>query len=218
MAYDVNECESWPNIPVTVIPRFDQPSYNYNVNLNQVQALANNPKRSVHGGHHGITLGLTQYEPIIQFVAPMKGIKMPNGLACAHVEHLEATIGYKNVVIYIPREVPQGSCGFDQVMAHEQKHIEVNRQILVEYTPRIQQKLQEYLKINGVFKQIQADYAEKLLNERLQAILNETAMQVFTENSRRQQLVDTAEEYRRVNSMCNGQLGKTATHYMQQGR
>jgi hypothetical protein len=98
-------------------------------------------------------------------------------------------------------------------MFHEQKHVSVNRAILNEYAPKIAQKLQDYLRMNGVFKEANPDYATSLLNQKLKAILDDMSMRIFTENQRRQQLVDSPEEYRRVGATCNGQLVQAAQQY-----
>ncbi len=187
-------CDSYTDVPVNIQPRFDDPVYDFSANIAGIQSLANDPSHAVHGNHKNLTLGLTLYQPILEFHVPIKGVKFSNGLACAHVDHVEVVIGYKDVRVYIPREVPQGSCGFNEVIAHEQKHIEVNRQILGEFAPRIAERLQAYLKLNGTFREEDPDYAAKILNQKLQAILDDMAGEMVAENQRRQRLVDSPEE------------------------
>lgn len=213
-----DECAAYPNVPINVNPVFDEPRYNYTVDIGGLQKLAQDPQHTVHGGHNGLTLGLTRYEPILEFRIPIRTVKFPDGVSCVHVDHVDVNIGYRKVVVYIPKEVPNGSCGFDQVMAHEQKHVAVNRDILNEYAPTIAQKLQDYLRVNGVFKEANADYASQLLNEKLKAILFDMSNQIFTENQKRQQLVDSPEEYRRVSAACNGQLTQAAQQYYRTGK
>ena len=211
------DCSSYPNIPINVVPRFDEPTYNFNLDLETLQSLAKDSVHNVHAGHKGLTLGLTRYEPILEIRIPVKGVVVDGGLACAHVEQVDVSFGYKDVTVFIPREVPSGSCGFREVMFHEQKHIAVNRQILKEFTPIIEEKLQAYLKLNGVFREENMDYAADLLQKKIRIILNEIALQITTENIRRQELVDSPEEYRRVSATCNGELRQTATQYLRSG-
>jgi len=213
-----SECASYPDIPVNIQPRFDDPVYDLSAGIATIQNLANDTAHTIHENHKNLTLGLTHYESVLEFHVPIKGIKFPNGLTCAHVEHVDVVIGYKDVTVYIPHEVPQGSCGFTEVMAHEQKHIDVNRQILQEYAPHIAERLQAYLKLNGVFREENSDYAVSLLNQKLQAILDELATQMIGENRRRQQLIDSPAEYRRISTACNGQLTQTATQFLRSGR
>jgi len=212
------ECASYPTVPVNVTPVFDEPHYDYTTNIANLQGLAQDTRHTVHGSHRGLVLGLTRYNPVLEFRVPMRRLTFPDGLTCAHVDHVDVTIGYRDVVVLIPKEVPQGSCGFKEVMFHEQKHIAVNRAILDEYSPLITKKLQDYLRLNGVFREPNPDYAVSLLNQKLNAILHDMADQIVTENSRRQQLVDSPEEYRRVSATCNGQLIDAATQYYRGGK
>lgn len=215
-AQDYEGCPSYPNVPITVNPRFDEPRYDYSANIPAIRALAGGDSR--RGIRESITLGLTRYEPVLSFRVPIKTRTLPDGLSCSWVEEVEVTIGYKNVVVYIASEIPQNSCGFEKVLEHEQKHINVNRQILNEYVPKIQDRLASYLKLNGVFRQTNPDYASKLLDEKLNGILNDTAQQIVSENENRQHQVDTPEEYRRISYSCNGQLANISTQFLRNGR
>lgn len=207
------ECAPYPTVPIDLTPVFDEPAYDYSLGIGALQGLSQDPSHIVHGSHHGLTLGLTRYEPVLEFRVPVRSITFPGGLACAHVQHVDVTIGYRNVTVYIPHEVPQGSCGFNEVMLHEQKHIAVNRAILNEYAPLITKKLQDYLRLNGVFREQNSDYAIELLNKKLKAILDDVSAQISVENQRRQQLVDSPQEYRRVSATCNGQLNQAASQF-----
>jgi hypothetical protein len=213
-----NTCESYPDIPINVTARFDEPAYDYTVDLAALQALAHDPRYVVHGGHTGLTLGLTRYQPLIEFKVPVQTMEFSDALACARVDHVDVTFGYQAVTVYVPREIPQGSCGFDQVFAHEEKHIAVNRQILDEYVPRIEDSIKDSLRLNGVLREQNADYAVALLKQKLQSILDEAASEIFTENVRRQKLVDSPEEYRRVSAACDGQLVTVAAQFQQGNR
>jgi hypothetical protein len=205
-------CESYPTVPVKVTPVFEEPRYDYTVDIATLQGLAQDATHAVHGGHRGLTLGLTRYNPVLQFRVPIQTVKFPNSEGCARVNHVEVTIGYRDVVVFIPKEVPQGSCGFEQVMIHEQKHIAVNQAILDEYVPLIETRLRDYLRFNGVFREPNPQYAVDLLNQKLKTILDTMSQQITNENRQRQELVDSPEEYRRVSATCNGQL----THAAQQ--
>lgn len=209
------ECAPYPTVPIHVTPVFDDPSYDYTVDIGGLQKLAQDTSRTVHSGHRGLTLGLTRYEPILEFRTPVRQVNFPDGLTCAHVEYVDVNIGYRNVTVLIPHEVPQGSCGFGEVMKHEQKHIAVNRAILDEYAPLIAERLQAYLRLNGVFRQPNPEYAVSLLRQKLMAILNDLSSQIATENHRRQELVDSPQEYARVSNTCNGQLIEAAQKFYQ---
>lgn len=209
------ECESYPNVPVAVTPRFDEPRYDLNIDLASLQAMAKDSRRGIPENHQGLTLGLTHYMPVVELHVPVKTITYPDGIVCSYVERADAVIGYRDVVVYIPQEVAQGTCGFDEVMAHEQKHIAVNRAILDEFQPRIEQQLQAFLKLNSVFRQTNAEYAASLVRQKLQEILDQTSDEIFAENRRRQKEVDSHEEYMHITNSCNGELKQISLQYLQ---
>jgi len=209
-----SECDSYPDVPVNITPRFDEPSYDYSASIADITALASDAHHTIH---EGMTLGLTRYEPVLEFRVPVKGVRLPDGLACAHVDHVDVTVGYRNVTVYVANEIPQGTCGFDEVMGHEMKHIAVNRQLLDEYAPRISAELAAYLKQNGVFREVDGDYAVAVLHEKLQSIIRNIVTDMTTENQARQHDVDTPAEYRRVSMSCNGQIRAIASR-AQRGR
>ena len=216
---DPHMCEDTSSpIPIMIQPIFDEPHYDYNEDIGALQQLAHDAKHNVHGGHEGLSLGLTQYRPFLGFRVPVNTLQFPDGTGCARVEKVEVEIGYKDVVVYIPRNVPQGSCGFNEVMGHEQKHIAVNRALLQEYVPIMQDRLQEFLRTHGLIRERDTSYAVKLMNEQLQAILDDVSNQMVQENSRRQQLVDSPQEYARVSAACNGQLQQDVRQYYHGGR
>jgi hypothetical protein len=208
---DESECDSYPDVPINITTRFDEPVYDYDAGIAQIEAMASDQRHSIH---ENLTLGLTRYMPTLEFGVPVRSVQYPDGVACAHVQHVDVTIGYKDVTVFIAREIPQGTCGFDTIMAHEQKHIDVNRAILAEYTPLIEQRLKVFLHDNGVFREPNLDYASTMLQGKLQQILNEISEQIVTDNRQRQQQVDNPGEYRRITYSCNGQLTGIARRYM----
>src|SRR5262249_24870310 len=103
------ECDSYRDVPVHVTARFDQPVYDFSASIGNITELS---KDTHHSIQESLTLGLTRYEPMLQVSVPVRGVQLPDGLACVHVDHVDVTFGYRNVRVYVAREFPQGSCGF----------------------------------------------------------------------------------------------------------
>jgi hypothetical protein len=91
-------------------------------------------------------------------------------------------------------------------MTHEQKHVTVNLNLLQEYAPMIEERLSSYFRLYGRLIGPNAAFAEKLVREKASAIINEMTQKMLEENRRRQRLVDSPEEYRRNNTVCNGRI------------
>lgn len=202
-------CNLNRDVPVNIMPRFDEPAYDYTYSVGEISRMAADYHHSIH---EAMTFGLTQYEPLIQFNAPIKSIRYPSGKSCTYVDHVDVTVGYQNVVVYIADEIPPESCGFNEVMGHEQKHINVNINLLNDYVPRISTEVQDYLRLNGAFTEQNRDFALEQLHGKLQSIVKKVFSEMADENTSRQSEVDSPAEYRRVSSSCNGQLSDIAAH------
>jgi len=59
-------------------------------------------------------------------------VPYPNGHACSYVKKIEVNVRYDELKVYIPREIPRGSCGFDSVKTHELKHVATEEAVLAE--------------------------------------------------------------------------------------
>lgn len=207
----IPECTNRQDIPVRIRPRFDNPYYDYAHDIPAVQAMASGTGHSIH---ENLTLGLTQYEPFMEVSMPVVGVKLSNGVVCGHIQRADIGLGYKDVTISIARDVPQGTCGFKEIMAHEFKHIAVNEKILDEYIPRMQDEVGRYVRENGYFQTAHQDVVLQQIKQGIQNIIEQQMNELEQENRTLQQQVDTPEEYRRVSTSCNGELGKLTLHYL----
>ncbi len=209
-------CAPYPNVPVNVTPVFDEPVNDFSASLLDIQMLSRDPTHTIPR-FEGVTLGLTHYYPVIEFKGPILKRQQSDGSYCARVQKIDARIGYKDIKVYIAKEFAEGSCDFKHIMEHEQKHVAVNRQVLQEYATLIHDKIAAYLKIYGMFIVPNPDYAEKILREKVSAILNEMTQKMVEENRRRQKQVDNPEEYARNNTACRGHISDVARKFMAGG-
>ncbi len=203
--FDESVCDPYPVIDVNVTPIFEEPRIDTSHTLADIRRIYTQPEKVI-SLHEGVALGLTRYEPVIEFRAPLLKVKLGDGSSCARIEKIDASIGYRNVTIYIAQEIARDSCAMGHVLEHERKHVAVNRGVLVNYVPRIQNKLKEYMQINGVYRGADPDYAESLMREKTEFILKDAARKIMDENRRLQKSVDTPEEYARNSVVCGGRI------------
>lgn len=205
-------CVSYPDVPVNITPVFESPKYDFSENLAAIQQIASD-RQHVIPHNESVTLGITRYERVLQFHIPMEIEQRPGDLACAWVKEADITVGYRAVTVFIAREIPGRSCGYEETVNHEQKHVEVNRELLIEYIPRIKEAMKNYLRANGMFRVQDPKYAEQLLREKLNIAMQAIIKDMEAENVRRQQQVDSPEEYARLAHVCQGQLTVIADNY-----
>jgi hypothetical protein len=196
-------CDNNPDVPITITPVFETPTYNVDTDLATLQGLSRDVSRVIP---ESLTLGLTRYNQVMRVNPASVASDMPDGTTCVKVERVDIMFGYKDVVVYVANDIPPHTCGYDQVLEHEQKHVAVQRQILNDYIPVLQQNLKEYLAENGA--QQNKDYAQAVtwLRDNVEAIAEDVMVKITEENTRLQSNIDTPEEYARIGESCNGQL------------
>jgi len=205
-------CAPYPLININVYPVFDQPVVDDSLPLAAIQEMAQS-SRDIIPRYDTVTLGITHYEPVIEFKAPMIARSLPDGTFCSRVEQVDVVVGYRNVRIFIARELTPDPCSANHVYEHEQKHIAVNRALLQEFVPLIRDKLTAYFRLYGQFIAPNPEYASSLLREKANSILTDVSNSMLEENRRRQRMVDTPEEYARNNVVCNGWINNLIRQY-----
>lgn len=107
--------------------------------------------------------------------------------------------------IYIANDYPRGSCMHKAIMAHEEKHIIVDREIVNKYALLVGEALKKEMttaRIYGPVHVTQGAAIESQIKTRMQTILKYYTDQMSAERRSRQQQVDSLSEYERVNNLC----------------
>ena len=215
MAQDADyNCNPYPNVPVNVTPVMGATTFDYATSISGLSVL----EKSTPHFYERLLMGVTTFTPDIEITNYPREIKLPDGTSCVKIAKVEVKLGYSDVVVHVAREIPQGSCGFNEVVAHEQKHVMVNQQLFQQYTPLIQQKLNEYLRLNGLIQERNYGYAMTVLHDNMKKILNQILQGMSEEENNRQQQIDTQAEFQRMAQTCNGQLSQIARQFRMNGQ
>lgn len=125
---------------------------------------------------------------------------------CGQVKAITVKMGFKNNRIYVAKELPRRSCPYKTVLEHEEKHKAMDQELLDEYVEKVRVFLQNTAEDIGIKRHVSAEAVE----EQIQGIVNEKinfiSREMEKERQRRQQKVDSEEEYTRVSGSCDGQL------------
>lgn len=109
--------------------------------------------------------------------------------------------------IYIAKEVAQDKCMGAAVLAHERKHVNVDRQVVNKYAAVIGQKLTEGIKARGGFivgpiKQENAKTTADVMQKVVMQIVELEHQRMDLDRRDMQGRVDTREEYESVSAQC----------------
>lgn len=123
---------------------------------------------------------------------------------CQWIDNVEVNVTI-DPKIYIAREHKRGTCRHNAIMEHEMKHIQVDRDIVKRAVPMIRQRLEKAVRDVGIVGPKDARDQNKYQRKINQYIADEIAdinEIINIERRKRQQAVDTLEEYERVANMC----------------
>ena len=159
-----------------------------------------------------MVLGLveTKLTGAVEFTAP--GIVKPlSGRYCMRPS-VKLTLAFKPTTLYIAREHPAGSCEFDITMNHEKKHISVYQTYLDKMALDVRDELREQLGDRIQYFD-SAEAGETSIRQRAASILQPYLERGAQESAKRQALVDTPEEYFRLETFqarCSPRESKVA--------
>ncbi len=110
-----------------------------------------------------------------------------------------------NPTIYVANEFPQGTCKHNAILAHEQQHVMIDREIVNKYAKIIGDALNSEVRKQSVFGPLplaQQGQLEDYLKKNMQNILTIYTQKMNDERKQRQQALDNLKEYERINHMC----------------
>ena len=98
---------------------------------------------------------------------------------------------------------------FNAIMEHEQKHVMVDREIVNKYAKLMGQAIRDDITTHRIYGPVPISQQQSLnqqLNTRMETLLNHFTNQMSTERRKRQQAVDSLNEYERINHLCPEQM------------
>lgn len=160
------------------------------------------------GASHGHIMGLAhaKYGEQSQLGALFQ--PMGDGTVCGAAKTLNVTFGFQERIVFIARELPQGSCIHGEVLAHEMKHIVVDEQLLREFGPTIRRRLESALSQARPVRARSQEQALNAIRRPIEATMRQMMQEFGRERERRQAKVDTVAEYERVSRSCNGEINR----------
>lgn len=198
-------CSRQPPPPIRVIPSLGQIQHDHTLSqsdLTKKEIDTENPYggRRTHVG--GLMSGEIRVEHKVGFVQEVyEQIRQ----VCVHFDAITVNMEI-NPTIYIAREYQAGSCRYNAIYEHEEKHVEADRLVVNKYARRIGEALSfainKYGSTYGPFPAHQVGDAQKRLQAYIDGIVKAEVDAMNAERQAVQQAIDSLEEYERVRRMC----------------
>lgn len=161
-------------------------------------------ERQVEFGQRGYAVGLTSGQVAMQFHSGARLLQDPlSSFACTRPQ-IELTLYLNQHKISIAREIPEGTCAYLAVMSHEQQHVALNRQNLAWIAARMEAEMTAYYR-----DQIAYGSSSELriwLSDTVKGYWLQRLKQLEAAARERHRQIDTEEEYKRTNTVCDGEI------------
>lgn len=126
--------------------------------------------------------------------------------ACLWVDHIDVTLRYEALDIYIASDYAANSCQYQAILGHENKHAAVARSHLDDYMQVIRSVLSSLTipkpRSPKLVQSVTAGQAQ--IQKTVETLLEPVIERLRTNMAAAQQRVDSPAEYRRVEKQCAG--------------
>jgi hypothetical protein len=195
-----------PKAPSVVVePLSDPIQYDFSRSEKELSAMKMDTASPYPPGADSATGGLRVDHPIIAMDAKWGYLTYtPANMICVWYDTIKVTLQLKPH-IYIANRYGLGPCR-DAILAHERRHVDVDREIVNKYTIRIGQILKDIVDKMGALGPYPADQLSKIsafMSQSVKQALSMEEERFEAEERQRQAQVDTLQEYQRVTTICH---------------
>ncbi|MCP4393770.1 MAG: hypothetical protein GY804_05825 [Alphaproteobacteria bacterium] len=197
-------------VKVNVNQKYGEVIYDHKLSRTEIAEKIQIQKKQKQKEMHKITLvdhtaGLTAVLFNTSLSAKVEA-KPAYGGYCVVLKSINLDIGYDDIIVYIDRNFPKGSCPYKTTLDHENTHVGIHQTALQFYTPYIGEKAHEAAQKIESFFTTSIENANELTTKYAEQIGTEIKPTIdFFLNARNaeNEKLDTPENYKYTQGMCN---------------
>lgn len=213
MLVDDGACPALAEPSVRVTTYFEAPAYNFEQPLPRLKDIVAAQASAVF--HRDQPVGFAVGELNFSITLQTNMVVGSDGRICARPAEAHVDVGFQHNAIYVARELPRSSCGHAEILAHEEGHVAIDRKLLADYQPMLQQFAEVAIRKLGVVRANDPNEARQRMQNFINDQLEVAAGEMNKERGYRQQAHDSPAEYQRLSEACNGAIQQVVTHYAQ---
>lgn len=192
--------------PSVSLTRIDpEVSINTQLTHTQIQALIPPTQRSGNP-----VPGLTQANAHVRYRLELRTLPSLDGQSECTSPKLVIHYGFTPVTLYISRELLPLQCGYREILAHEERHVNAYRQHAQALEADLRRDLETRF-LNTPITPSPPGEAQRALRHELQAHWKPRIRQHLADAQTAQHAIDTEAEYRRLNEVCEGSVRRHLT-------
>ena len=194
--------------PVIVINQLSvNPQLNDTFDLEGLRQFALDSQKDFSSTRHETPVGLTAASLKLDTHFEINVRVSPDDpLVCAQIKSFQMDYGFDDTMIYLARELPNGSCSYHTVLEHEQRHVAADENLVRSTTPFLKEQLRGALARIGVIRASSPQVAETQIHDMISGYMKELGKNLSVVRQKHQSFIDTPQEYDRLSHSCNGTL------------
>lgn len=198
----VGSCPSGPVPEVTIVADIPPATYDYSYDVADLTDFSKRG-RARAGESRFETLGLTSWDPDQMLVhSPIEATVLEeNGSVCAGVQSSEIHLNLE-ITIYVANDFKKGTCLYEEILTHEERHHDVDRRLLTEFAADATRRLAEDLRARPFVAVPDASMAQAAVDARVNKAMDDAFVEFFRRYEAEQGEIDTYSEYNRIANAC----------------
>lgn len=150
-------------------------------------------------------LGLTRGTAVVKFETRSPTLRDRNGRWECASPQVRVSYGFSPLTLYVANEFPKGSCAWQEIYDHEQRHVTTYRRHIAELEPSLTDNLQRRFVAGGIWRGAAGETSATLQRELSERWLPYIKRQIGRVEAA-QALIDSPEEYARIAESCQGEV------------
>jgi hypothetical protein len=152
----------------------------------------------------GYVLGLTRTESRIEIGLSAQVLSDGLGARECIIPHIDVSLSYVPIIIYVGSEFPFGSCAYQEVLAHEMRHLNA----YLNHLPKVEALVRAALKRRFAEKPIYAPVGQSkaMLERELDSGWMPFIKKEMGKVEQIQAAIDSTQEYKRLSKVCEGEV------------
>lgn len=200
------ECHAKTSPKINVIPTNSVVKYDFTKTKPQLNSVDVDTV-SPYGPNHktyvsGLMSGSIQVNHQVSFMHETYD-QLDQG--CLYLKEVEVKV-HIDPTIFIAKEYPQGSCMHNAVLTHERKHVKEDQLIVNKYSNIIGKALAKLVDSQGPafgpYEIARLPFVQQNIQNSLQKVVTKYNDMMNLERQRRQQAIDSLEEYESIGKRC----------------
>jgi hypothetical protein len=180
--------------------------YVHDLDTAGIRKIVNGLQGYVAGPWH-LPIGLTVADLGTSYDTKFYYRKAQSGGHCVALAEAKFSVGYDDITVYISSEYAEGTCEYNSILAHEQEHVRIDREILKAYEGKFKDALRRLLRgKKAIFAHHKGEARSAYvleLRRQLDGVVTEMAVARNLKNG----AIDTQDSYRRLSAQCDNWRG-----------